>query len=168
MVNTRRQRQLGEDEVSETQSRPRSVSSARGTGGTGIAPPSVAPSVPGAGGTDAIPPPPPSHNDNRPPGTPPGDANPPPGINNPPQADMPPLLPPSPSLSNVSFAGPGQRGRQLLALATPFDREAYMIGLEKLNEHFARAIRQNGVEIPPRESSFNSLLIDLCFSLFGL
>lgn len=57
MVNTRRQRQLGEEEVSETQSRPRSVSSARGTGGTGAVPPSVAPSVPGAGGSDAIPPP---------------------------------------------------------------------------------------------------------------
>lgn len=151
MVNTRRQRQLGE-EVSETQSLPRSVSSARGTGGTGAVPPSVAPSVPGAGGSDAIPPPPPSNIDNRPPGTPPGDMNPPPNNDNPPRADMPPLLPPSPSLSNVTFAGPGQRGRQLLSLSNPFEREAYMIGLEKMNEHFARAIRQNGVEIPPCES----------------
>lgn len=130
MVNTRRQRQGG-GEVPETPSRqgsqdrpPRSI---RSNAATGAVPPSHPDDNPNNGDM----PPAPPHND----------------------ADRPPpVFPPSPSLSNASFAGPGQRGRQLLSLATPFDREAYMIGLEKLNEHFAQALRQNGVQIPPRKS----------------
>lgn len=158
MVNTRGQRLREEEEVSETQSNrpPRSQSSVRGTGGTEAIPPRPPQS---AGGTNAVPPRTPPASDPMPPRSPRAEAGPP-----------PPPLPASPSLSNATFAGPGQRGRQLLSLANPFDREAYMIGLEKLNETFARALRQNGVQIPPCEYSILFLLINVCFSLlpFGL
>lgn len=157
MVNTRRQRQRDDEEVSETQSNrpPRSLSSVRGTGGTAAVPPR---SPQGAGGTDPVPPQTPPASDHMPPRSPRNEANP------------PPPLPASPSLSNATFAGPGQRGRQLLSIANPFDREAYMIGLEKLNETFARALRQNGVEIPPREYFILFILINRCnsFLLSGL
>lgn len=157
MVNTRGQRLREEEEVSETQSNrpPRSQSSVRGTGGTEAIPPRPPQS---AGGTNAVPPRTPPASDPMPPRSPRAEAGP------------PPPLPASPSLSNATFAGPGQRGRQLLSLANPFDREAYMIGLEKLNETFARALTQNGVQIPPCEYSILFLLINVCFSLlpFGL
>lgn len=54
----------------------------------------------------------------------------------------------SPSQSSVSLAGPGQRSRLLLSVATPNAREAYFIGLEKLNETFAQNLRESGVDIP--------------------
>lgn len=92
--------------------------------------------------------------------------NPPPGNNPPPNnggngagAFPPPPLPP-PSIaftsSDVSFAGPGQRGRQLMALAEPIDRFTYLTALETINETFARQLRARGVEIPRREFLFPS------------
>lgn len=76
---------------------------------------------------------------------------------------MPPRSPPadahhsrtpslaSPTQSSVSLAGPGQRSRLLLSVATPNAREAYFIGLEKLNEAFAKALQEDGVDIPRSE-----------------
>lgn len=37
---------------------------------------------------------------------------------------------PSPEASSVSLAGPGERGRHLMSLATPHDRNAYLIAFE--------------------------------------
>lgn len=102
--------------------------------------------------------------------------NPPPGNNPPPNNEgnnpppinggngagaipPPPLPPPSIAFtsSDVSFAGPGQRGRQLMALAEPIDRFTYLTALETINETFARQLRARGVEIPRREFSLSLL-----------
>lgn len=74
--------------------------------------------------------------------------------NNPPPPQ--PSPPPSLSLSEATFAGPGQRGRQLMSLADPLDRFGYLTALETINETFARQLRSRGVEIPRRESPISS------------
>lgn len=61
----------------------------------------------------------------------------------------------SPTQSSVSLAGPGQHSRLLLSVATPNAREAYFIGLEKLNETFAKHLREEGVDIPCSEYYFS-------------
>lgn len=118
MVNTRRQ--AAQDAQSLHEDPDHQSRSAHSGGGSAIAPPRTPPA------SDGVPPRTPQRGSQAPHPPPPG----------------------SPSMSNVSLAGPGQRGRQLLELANPDDREAYMVGLEKLNERFARALRQNGVQIP--------------------
>lgn len=78
-----------------------------------------------------------------PPGTPPTT---PPG--NPP--DMPATDRTVRSYSNhsmVSFAGPGQRGAQLLAAASAKARNAYLNSLESLNDDFAGYLRGRGVTL---------------------
>lgn len=87
--------------------------------------------------------------DNPPPGTPPNDDVNPPPVNPPPVIPaLPYPPPPSISLSEASMAGPGQRGRQLMALAEPLDRFNYLTALETLNQTFAHQLRSRGVEIP--------------------
>lgn len=100
---------------------------------------------------------PPSGGGNDPP-NPPNPSNPPNPPNNPvspphpahPPAPFPPHHPSSIAshVESASLAGPGQRARQLMGLADPFDRFTYLAALEKINETFARQLRQKGVEIP--------------------
>lgn len=59
----------------------------------------------------------------------------------------------SPSRSAVSFAGPGQRGARLLALATGSDRNAYLNAFDNMNDEFADQLRTKGVGLPGGESS---------------
>lgn len=87
-----------------------------------------------------------------PPGTPPRT---PPG--NPP--DMPATDRTVRSQTNpsmVSFAGPGQRGAQLLAAASAKARNAYLNSLETLNDNFAGYLRSQGVTLERGMSCFST------------
>lgn len=89
-----------------------------------------------------------------PPGTPPRT---PPG--NPP--DMPATDRTVRSQTNpsmVSFAGPGQRGAQLLAAASAKARNAYLNSLETLNDNFAGYLRSQGVTLERGMSCFSPTL----------
>lgn len=69
----------------------------------------------------------------------------------------PPADPPSPASmaasdrtlqSTVSFAGPGQRGTQLLAVAPPEARFSYLNAFENMNDEFAEYLREEGIALP--------------------
>lgn len=50
--------------------------------------------------------------------------------------------------SMVSFAGPGQRGAQLLSVAPSLARNSYLNALENLNDDFAMYLRENDIPLP--------------------
>lgn len=53
--------------------------------------------------------------------------------------------------SMLSFAGPGQRGAQLLAAAPADARNAYLNSLENMNEEFVECFRDKGITLPRGE-----------------
>lgn len=52
------------------------------------------------------------------------------------------------SQSVASFAGPGQRGQQLLAAAPSRARYSYLNAFENMNDEFAEYLREKGVSLP--------------------
>lgn len=89
------------------------------------------------------------------------------------QSPSPPADPPSPASmaasdrtlqSTVSFAGPGQRGTQLLAVAPPEARFSYLNAFENMNDEFAEYLREEGIALPRGQY----LLLNLMFSSFTI
>lgn len=56
--------------------------------------------------------------------------------------------------SATSFAGPGQRGAQLLSVAPSSARFSYLNAFENMNDVFATQLRARGVALPGRKHQF--------------
>lgn len=66
--------------------------------------------------------------------------------------------------STVGLASPNQRASRLLALASPDARNSYLNSLEAINEEFAQALREKGIQTPGGEIFAQSLPLMLPFS----